>query len=282
MRDREWHKVVRVTLRFQPQPHQIAVQRHNGVATLGLAEEFRGSPFSRGPPCRASTGQSRRSLRFIHILNLPLLTHTIGPVWWKMLCPIWTLIAQPRKKGTRYHFISRFERRLPHIVFWAHAPRTKTRHLLGQSCSVRDGGCRSAGDQRWRRQFRALRRFRTDSSRLRTSTWNWSLVSLLRRVTRTGTAALGTVDSRVVWGAVPKGRSSSRKLNFLLRKLGFWCLAYDIALELVWVPTWANPAAAPFTEQTDRKLVCIVCRSFRLHRPQSSHQPTALGAGSAP
>ena len=25
----------------------------------------------------------------------------------------------------------------------------------------------------------------------------------------------------------------------------FWCLAYDIALELVWVPTWANPADAP-------------------------------------
>ena len=29
-----------------------------------------------------------------------------------------------------------------------------------------------------------------------------------------------------------------------LEKLGFG-LAYDIALELVWVPTWANPADAP-------------------------------------
>ena len=53
------------------------------------------------------------------------------------------------------------------------------------------------------------------------------------------------VDSRVVLGAVSKGRSSSRKMNFLLRKLGFWCLAYDIALERVWVPTWANPPDAP-------------------------------------
>ena len=53
------------------------------------------------------------------------------------------------------------------------------------------------------------------------------------------------VDSRVVLGAVSKGRSSSRKSNFTLRKLVFLCLACDIALELVWVPTWANPADAP-------------------------------------
>ena len=30
----------------------------------------------------------------------------------------------------------------------------------------------------------------------------------------------------------------------MLQKLGFWCLAYDIALELVWMPTRANPADA--------------------------------------
>ena len=74
---------------------------------------------------------------------------------------------------------------------------------------------------------------------------------------KTGTAALGTCgfargrgsrlerNSRVVVGAVSKERSSSRQINFLLRKLGFGCLAYDIALELVWVLTWANPADAP-------------------------------------
>ena len=49
------------------------------------------------------------------------------------------------------------------------------------------------------------------------------------------------VESRMV----SKRRSSSRKINFLLRKLGFWCLAHDIALELVWLPTWANQADAP-------------------------------------
>ena len=75
-----------------------------------------------------------------------------------------------------------------------------------------------------------------------------SLISFLERITSEGIRArrlLVVVDSRVVLGAVSKGRSSSREINFLLRKLGFWCLAHDIALELVWVPTWANPADAP-------------------------------------
>ena len=39
------------------------------------------------------------------------------------------------------------------------------------------------------------------------------------------------VDSRVVSGAMSRGRSSSRNINLLFRKLGFWCLAYDMALE---------------------------------------------------
>ena len=75
-----------------------------------------------------------------------------------------------------------------------------------------------------------------------------SLICLLRRIARAGIRAkrlLVLVDSRVVLGAVSKGHSCSRAINFLLRKLGFWCLACDIALELVWVPTWANPADAP-------------------------------------
>ena len=74
-----------------------------------------------------------------------------------------------------------------------------------------------------------------------------SLIGLLRRITREGIRTqrlLVLVDSRVVLGAVSKGRWSSRKFYFLLRKLGFCYLAYDIALELVWVPTWANPADA--------------------------------------
>ena len=54
-----------------------------------------------------------------------------------------------------------------------------------------------------------------------------SLISLLRRITRQGIRArrlLVLVDSRVILGAVSKGRSSSRKINFLLRQRRFWCL----------------------------------------------------------
>ena len=41
-----------------------------------------------------------------------------------------------------------------------------------------------------------------------------------------------------------EGRSSSREINFLIRKLEFWCFACDIAPDLVWVPTWTHPAGA--------------------------------------
>ena len=80
-----------------------------------------------------------------------------------------------------------------------------------------------------------------------------SLISLLRRIRREGIRTrriLVFVDSRVVLGAVSKGRSRSRKVNFIFRKLGFWCLAFVIALELVWVPTWPNPADAPSRSKT--------------------------------
>ena len=61
-----------------------------------------------------------------------------------------------------------------------------------------------------------------------------TVISLLQRVTREGKQArrlLVLVDSRVVLGAVLKGRSSSRKVNFFLRKLWFWCFSCDIVLE---------------------------------------------------
>ena len=80
---------------------------------------------------------------------------------------------------------------------------------------------------------------------------NWATMfsyRFFRRAAREGVQVrrlLVRLDSRVVLGTVSKGRSSSRKINFLLRKLGFWCLAYGIALEIVCVPTWAKPADAP-------------------------------------
>ena len=53
-------------------------------------------------------------------------------------------------------------------------------------------------------------------------------------------------DSMVLFGAAPKGRSSSWKLNAVLRR----CAAYVLALDLVrWqrhVPSADNPADVPF------------------------------------
>ena len=111
-----------------------------------------------------------------------------------------------------------------------------------------------------------------------------SLVSLLRRVTREVQARrlLVFVDSRVVLGAVSKRRSSSRKTNILLRKLGFWCFACDTTLELVWVPTWANSAGALSRSKKIEKLVCIIAKASASTDRSFCISPRPLGAGSAP
>jgi len=83
-----------------------------------------------------------------------------------------------------------------------------------------------------------------------------AVIMLVKRLSLEGwhhSRVLVAVDSRVVVGAIAKGRSSSHKLNFRLRKLGALLLARDLYLEVVWIPTWANPADAPsrFTALTE-------------------------------
>ena len=53
------------------------------------------------------------------------------------------------------------------------------------------------------------------------------------------------VDSTVVCGAVNKGRSSSYALLCVLRQLSALLLASGLTLEVLWIPTDANPADAP-------------------------------------
>jgi hypothetical protein len=53
------------------------------------------------------------------------------------------------------------------------------------------------------------------------------------------------VDSRVVLGAIAKGRSSSRKINYRLRKLFAVAISKNIYLDICWLPTWGNPADCP-------------------------------------
>jgi hypothetical protein len=70
-------------------------------------------------------------------------------------------------------------------------------------------------------------------------------VRLCVREKRVSQRIIVIIDSGVVKGAVRKFRSSSKGLNHVLRQLAGLCLACDLYLELLWVPTWANPSDAP-------------------------------------
>ena len=75
-----------------------------------------------------------------------------------------------------------------------------------------------------------------------------ALTSLIKHLGNRGARRqriLCCVDSRVVLGAVSKGRSSSRRLNFCLRRLAFECLSASLSVDLLWVPSWGNLADAP-------------------------------------
>ena len=52
-------------------------------------------------------------------------------------------------------------------------------------------------------------------------------------------------DSRVVVGAVSKGRSSSKVLGKHLRRLCALCVAHRLQVRILWIGTKANPADAP-------------------------------------
>eukprot|EP00971_Amphidinium_carterae_P187688 3725056-Amphidinium_carterae.1 len=52
-------------------------------------------------------------------------------------------------------------------------------------------------------------------------------------------------DSLVAVSVLGKGRSSSGRINFMLRRISAMLLRYRIMLDVVWVPTWANPSDAP-------------------------------------
>ena len=74
-----------------------------------------------------------------------------------------------------------------------------------------------------------------------------TLVSYRFRITRAGIREkrlLVLVDSRVVLGTSQKDGRARENVISCFENKGFG-LASDIALELVWVPTWANPADAP-------------------------------------
>ena len=79
-----------------------------------------------------------------------------------------------------------------------------------------------------------------------------SASSLLRHPASEGRRncrVLALTDSRVALGSLSKGRSSSRRVNDLLKKVAALCLCYGFQFDVVWAPTWGNPADAPSREQ---------------------------------
>ena len=53
------------------------------------------------------------------------------------------------------------------------------------------------------------------------------------------------IDSRVVVGAVAKGRSGSTRLNELVRQIHCMCFAGGLALQLIYIPSEHNPSDFP-------------------------------------
>ena len=53
------------------------------------------------------------------------------------------------------------------------------------------------------------------------------------------------VDARAALGACAKGRSSSRRLNVILRRIAIVCAVADIEMLYIWAPTDINPADNP-------------------------------------
>ena len=67
-----------------------------------------------------------------------------------------------------------------------------------------------------------------------------ALTSLVRHLANRGAGKqriLCCVESRVVLGAVSRGRSSSRRLHSNV--------SVFLSIDLLWVPSWGNPADAP-------------------------------------
>ena len=68
---------------------------------------------------------------------------------------------------------------------------------------------------------------------------------VLRSKDRFGQRLVALLDSRVVIGAVTKGRSSSWRLNRVIRRLAAHCFLGGLILHLIFIPTEHNPGDHP-------------------------------------
>ena len=68
---------------------------------------------------------------------------------------------------------------------------------------------------------------------------------ILRSAKRFNHQVVLLVDSKVVLGAIAKGRSSSRPLNAIIRRAAALCFAGKLSLHCVFISTKHNPADWP-------------------------------------
>ena len=71
------------------------------------------------------------------------------------------------------------------------------------------------------------------------------IVRRCRSAANTGQRIVGLLDNLAATGAAAKGRSSSRRMNRLLRRLGAFLMAADVYIAPKYVPSGVNPADPP-------------------------------------
>ena len=75
------------------------------------------------------------------------------------------------------------------------------------------------------------------------------------------------LDSRVVIGAVAKGRSSSTRLNRVIKQIAALCFVGGLVLHLVFIPTEHNPADHPSRGDVSTWPPALRTRSGKVKEP---------------
>jgi hypothetical protein len=94
------------------------------------------------------------------------------------------------------------------------------------------------------------------------------IVRRCRSAANAGRRIVALLDNLAATGAAAKGRSSSRRMNRLLRRLGAFLMAADVYIAPKYVPSGVNPADPPSRHRS--------LRAWRARKLRA--RQTALGA----
>ena len=95
------------------------------------------------------------------------------------------------------------------------------------------------------------------------------IVRRCRSAANAGQRLVGLLDNQAVTGAAAKGRSSSRRMDRLLRRLGAFLMAGDVYIAPKYVPSGVNPADPPTRH---RSLRAWLRRKRRGHTKGNCHR----------